>query len=63
MRQQIAAILLGREQHEVREALDHHGRDLDQIAVPALDTPLHEVVDVAVQTIGHRASQVADPLS
>src|SRR4051795_12551746 len=31
MRQEIGAIRLGREQHEVGHALGHHGGDLDQI--------------------------------
>src|SRR4051812_12255453 len=53
MRQEVGAILLGREQHEVGHALRHHGRDLDQIVGPALDVLLDEVVDVAVQAIGH----------
>src|SRR3954468_24245263 len=41
MRQEVGAILLGCEQHEVGEALGHHGRDLDQISRAALvTTPL-----------------------
>src|SRR3954465_6709514 len=54
MRQEAAAILLGREQNQIGHALRHHGRDLDQIVGPALDVLSHEVVDVAVQAIGHR---------
>src|SRR3982751_760149 len=53
MRQEVGAILLGREQHEVGHALRHHGRDLDQIVGPALDVLTHEVVDIAVQAVGH----------
>src|SRR4051794_33687826 len=54
MRQEVRAILLGCEQHEVGHALRHHGRDLNQIVGPALDVLTHEFVDVAVQAIGHR---------
>src|SRR5215210_3984802 len=54
MRQEVGAILLGREQHEVGHALGHLGRDLNQIVGPALDVLLDEFVDVAVQAIGHR---------
>src|SRR4051794_31515753 len=55
MREQGGAILLGREQHEVGEALGHHGRDLNQIIASALDVLLDEFVDGAVQAVGHRA--------
>ena len=51
MREQVRAILLGREQHEVGHSLGHHGRDLDQIVGAALDVLSHEVVDVAVQAV------------
>src|SRR4051812_44851897 len=54
MREEVCAILRGREQHEVGHALGHHGRDLDQIVGPALDVLSHEVVDGAVQAVGHR---------
>src|SRR4051812_49346924 len=54
MRQEVCAILLGREQHEVGQALGHQGRDLNQIAGPALDVLSHEVVDVAMEAVGHR---------
>src|SRR4051794_32743780 len=53
MRQEVSAILLGREQHEVGHALGHHGRDLDQIGRAALDVLSHEFVDVAGQAVGH----------
>src|SRR4051794_27490396 len=53
MRQKGGAILLGREQHKIGHALRHHGCDLDQIVAPALDVLSHEVVDVAVQAVGH----------
>src|SRR5215210_3288199 len=53
MREQGGAILLGREQHEVGEALRHQGRDLNQIVGAALDVLSHEFVDVTVQAIGH----------
>src|SRR3954470_13394679 len=54
MRKQVGAIRLRREEHEVGHALGHHGRDLDQIIVPALDVLSDEFVDVTVQTVGHR---------
>src|SRR3954452_12589228 len=54
MRQEVGAILLGREQHEVGYALGHHGRDLAEVIGAALDVLLDEFVDVAVQAIGHR---------
>src|SRR3954465_1145789 len=53
MRQEIGAILLGREQHEVGHALGHHGGDLNQIVGPALNVLLNEFIDVAVQAVGH----------
>src|SRR5215207_6763280 len=55
MRQEGGAILLGREQYEVGEALGHHGGDLPEVIGAALDVLLHEFVDVTVQAIGHRA--------
>src|SRR5215203_5929753 len=55
MRQEVGAILLGREQHEVSEALGHQGCDLHEIIGAALDVLSHEFVDVTVQAIGHRA--------
>src|SRR3954447_1218227 len=54
MRKQVGAILLGCEEHEVGHALGHQGRDLHEVVGPALDVLSHEVVDVAVQAIGHR---------
>src|SRR3954471_6686752 len=37
MHQEVGAILLGREQYEVGQALRYHGGDLNQIVAPALD--------------------------
>src|SRR5215203_4752459 len=54
MREQGGTILLWREQHEVGQALGHHGRDLPEIIGAALDVLLNEVIDVAVQAVGHR---------
>src|SRR4051812_40230031 len=54
MRQEVRSILLGCEQHEIGHALGHHGRNLNQIVGPALDVLSYELVDVAVQAVGHR---------
>src|SRR3954471_770571 len=37
MREEVGAILLGREQHEVGHALAHHGCDLSEVIGAALD--------------------------
>ena len=55
MRQEGGAILLGREQHEVSEALRHHRCDLTEVGVSTLDVLSHEFVDVAVQAVRRRA--------
>src|SRR4051794_23168388 len=54
MRHEVGAILIRREQHEVGEALGHHGRDLSEIIGAALDVLSHEFVDVTVQAVRHR---------
>src|SRR5215203_1807219 len=56
MRHKIGSLLVRREQNQVSQTFDNHGRDLDQISVSALDALLHELVDVTMQAVGHRSS-------
>jgi hypothetical protein len=53
MRHQIGPVAVGREQDQVGEALDHHGCHLDEVGVAALKALLHELIELAVQTLGY----------
>src|SRR3954447_10819504 len=55
IRHQVGSLVFGREQDEVGETFDHHGGQLPQVAVAALQAPLHELVDVTMQALGHLA--------
>ena len=56
IRHELRLIGLRGEQDQVGEALDDAGRKVCKIGVGALEMLLHEIVDVAVQAIGHVSS-------
>jgi len=55
MRHKIGLLLLRREQNQVGQTFDHHRGQLPEVGT-ALDALSHELVDVTMQTVGHRSS-------
>lgn len=50
---ELRLIALRREQDEFREAFDHHRGQLGQVGIAALDSLLHQLIDLAVEAFGH----------
>src|SRR4051812_9051138 len=55
IRHEVGLLVFRREENEIGQAVDYHGSDFPDIGIAALEALLHELVDVAVQAIGHRA--------